>query len=73
MITFKAYLVEMSSKKNKKRSAKDLILSIPKGNQFGMVGAGKSGLMQADRKDFKRKSQRKEGKEIAKRAMRDDY
>ena len=64
MITFKDFFEEMS---------KNNIQKISRGHEFGMVGAGKSGLMKADRKDFKRKKERKDGKSQAKKAMRGEY
>lgn len=72
MKTFKEYFTEEMTKRKKKEKL-PLVLTISKGHEFGMVGAGKSGLMQADRKDFKRKKQRKEGKEQERKALRGDY
>jgi len=69
MRTFKTYLEE----KSKKKKNKPLETTISRGHEFGMVGAGRSGLMQTDKKRFKVKKQRKEGKNIARKAMRGDY
>ena len=71
MKTFKQYfLTEMAKKKKNK---KPIETTLAKGPEFSMSGKGKSGLMQTDRKDFKRKKQRKEGKDVAKKAMRGEY
>ena len=70
MISFKKYLEESFKKKKNK---KDSIMDIARGPEFAMAGAGKGGLMQADKKAFKKRKQRKEGKDQAKRAMRGDY
>jgi len=69
MQSFKDFFITEMSKKNKKPA----ILSIKRGADFAMLGAGKSGLMQSDKKQFKKKAERKQGKDIAKRAMRGDY
>jgi len=66
-------LNEMAKSKPKKKTTKDLQMNIARGAEFALAGAGKSGLMQVDRKDFKKKKQRKDGKADAKKAMRGDY
>jgi len=71
MQTFKQYFEEMAKKRKKKE--KNIHTSIARGPEFAMVGAGKSGLMQADRKEFKRKKERKEGKDQARKAVRGEY
>jgi hypothetical protein len=68
MKSFKQYLKEA-----KKKRQKNIHTSIARGPEFGMVGAGRSGLMQADQKQFKKKKQRKEGKAIARKALRGEY
>jgi len=63
-----AVLNEMKKKKKKKKEA------IPaRGADFGTVGAGKSGLMQVDTKEFSKKKNRKQGKDQARNAMRGEY
>ena len=69
MQTFKEFFIT----ENKKKNRKPIELTYSKGAKFGMVGAGKSGIMQADRKEFRKKKERKEGKTQAKRAMQGDY
>ena len=56
---------------NKKK--KHIIMSIPKGYKFAMVGVGKAGLMQADKKEFKRKKERKKGKDQIKNELHNEY
>jgi len=58
---------------NKKKKKKHIIMSIPKGYKFAMVGVGKSGLMQADKKEFKRKKERKKGKDQIKNELHNEY
>ena len=69
MRSFKEYFEEMSKKKKKK----DIVTSLSRGHKFAMAGAGKGGLMQADKKTFKKKKERKEGKEQERKAVRGDY
>jgi len=71
MQTFKQYFEEMNKNKHKGKN-KDKY-SYSKGPEFAMIGAGKSGLMQADKKEFRRKKERKEGKDQARKAMRGEY
>lgn len=63
----------MTQKRKKKKKNKPIELTISKGHEYGMVGTGKSGLMQADKKEFKRKKQRKKGKEQERKALRGEY
>ena len=73
MKTFREFFIESNQKRKRKRSKKRPELSIARGHEFGTAGAGKAGLMQADKKEFRKKKQRKEGKDQARNAMREDY
>lgn len=68
MKTFKQFLTE-----NKKKKDKNKDLKISRGHEFGMAGAGKAGLMQADTKRSRKKKQRKEGKDLSRKYTRGDY
>lgn len=74
MTTFKEYFItEMAKNKKKKQTIKDLQTNLSRGAEFSMVGAGKSGIIQSDKKGGKKRKERKEGKDQAKKAMRGDY
>mgnify|MGYP003646961938 CR=1 FL=1 len=74
MTTFKEYFItEMAKNKKKKQTIKDLHTNLSRGPEFSMVGAGKSGVMQSDKKGGKKRRERKEGKEQTDNAMRGEY
>ena len=53
----------------KTKRKKPMETSISRGVEFSMAGKGKSGIMQADRKEFKCKQERKIGKDIIRNAI----
>mgnify|MGYP006992563766 CR=1 FL=1 len=55
----------------KPKKKKSLILSIARGHEFSMVGSGRSGLMKVDKKEYKRKKERNQGKLMIKQALED--
>ena len=60
MKSFKEFFITEMAKKKKKK--KPIEMSFAKGEEFGMVGAGRSGIDQKDKKGFNNKKDRRDSK-----------